>query len=612
MANINVLSSKVYNRISAGEVIERPASVVKELVENSIDANASNITVSILSGGISSINVSDDGDGIEKNQLKLALLPHATSKISCVDDLYNVSSLGFRGEALPSIASVSKLTIVSKPKNQQFGAKIYSEGGVSGVAEDTASSDGTSITVDNLFFNTPAREKFLKTARSEESEIIVTVARFILGNPDISFKLYSDGKQVLSSYGDGLESAFICVYGVSAVKECYYIDTEKNGIVIKGYLAKPEYAKGNRSYQTVFLNGRFIQNQTVSSAISNAYSSYLMKRRYPFYVLSLELPSDVVDCNVHPNKLDVRFQNNQVVYGAIYSVVSKVLDGSAQALDIVVGNKEKPIENNVDYVTHNESVLEKETFKFDKLVFNDVKPEQDVLNKEEKSDTDIFAENKRYIESLELNKKETEKQEPKPVQTAIKLEIDLKVVGQALNTYLILEDGLDLYLIDQHAAHERILFDKFNEQIKNQDILTQPLLIPYILTLNYLEYGFIEEKKDLFNQLGIEIEQFGQNTFKVNSVPVCIADLNLKNFFDDVVSDLFSLKSVTLNEVLRDKIAVKACKSAIKSGDKLNDKEIDLLISMLKSNLGLKCPHGRPIAVKISRTEIDKWFKRIV
>ncbi len=605
MANINVLSSKIYNRIAAGEVVERPASVVKELVENSLDANANNIEVSVMQGGISSICVSDDGCGIEKSQLNKALLSHATSKITTIDDLYNINTLGFRGEALPSIASVSKLTILSKPKDQQFGAMIYSEGGLTGLPQDSASQDGTTITVDNLFFNTPAREKFLKSEKSEESEIIVTMARFILGNPDVSFKLYCDGKQVLTSFGDGFESAFINVYGVSALKQCHFIDTVKNGVKIKGYLAKPEYSKGNRSYQTVFLNGRFVQNQTIASAISNAYSGYLMKRRYPFYLLNVEIPSDVVDCNVHPNKLDVRFQNNQIVYGAVYSVVSKVLDGTQDALNIIVENVKNKGENTIDYTTHNEEKLKHETFKFDKLVFNDVEKKEQSKN----SDliADIFAENKKYLESLE-----NQQEKIQIVQPTITIEKELRIVGQALNTYLFLDDGEDLYIVDQHAAHERILFDKFCSQIENSDVISQPLIVPFDVNLNAYEFNFIQENIEIFNSLGIEVVSNDVNIISVYSVPFIIAGLNIKNFFFDVISDLASLKTITIKDLLREKIAVKACRSAIKSGDNLKDDEISLLISMLKNNLGLKCPHGRPVAVRITRTEIDKWFKRIL
>ena len=329
MSKINILSSKVYNRIAAGEVVERPSSVVKELVENSLDAGATSIQIDILGGGISSIKITDNGSGIEKSELKKALLPHATSKISSVKDLDNIISLGFRGEALASIASVSKLTIVSKPENQQLGASIYCEGGDMGEVEDCGAINGTEITVNNLFFNTPAREKFLRTERSEESDVSSMIAKFILCNNNVAFKYTADNKVIYQSYGDGFESAMCCVYGPDVIKDCFYIETIKNGIKINAYIGKHHFTKGNRSYQTTFVNGRYITNQTIASSIQNAYSSYLMKRQYPFYVLSLTVPSEIVDVNVHPNKLDVRFANNQIIYSTVYSVVSKVLDGSS-------------------------------------------------------------------------------------------------------------------------------------------------------------------------------------------------------------------------------------------------------------------------------------------
>lgn len=618
MAKINLLSSKIYNRIAAGEVVDRPYSVVKELVENSIDSGANNITVEIENGGITSIIITDNGCGIEKSELKKALLPHATSKISTIKDLDNISSLGFRGEALASIASVSKISILSKPTNQEVGAIIYSEGGVIGDVCDSGASDGTVITVNNLFYNTPVREKFLHSPRAEEGEISSTMARFVLGNPNIAFKYIADGKVILQSYGDGFESAMVCVYGVDIIDNCFMIDCEKNGIKINGYISKHNFTKGNRSYQTAFINGRYIVNQTISAAISNAYSSYLMKRQYPFYVLSLTLPSEIVDVNVHPNKLDVRFSNNQIIYGSIYSVISKVLDGSADALKIVTDNtnisKQIPNDKQVDYVTRNEIKAPifktNSSGKFEKLVFNDSGAKGVDFNQNNlpKNDVvDIFAENKKFLEELEKKKKESISN-----QTEIKIERELKYVGQVLNTYLIVEDAVDLYFIDQHAAHERILFDKLNDSLKNSNIITQPLLLHFVLNVNNQEYEFLCSKLELLNSMGIEICEFGRNAFKISALPTFLSEMNLQNFFDDLLSDLNVLRSFSVNDLLIEKIAQKACKSAIKSGDKLTDFEVSVILDKLKQNMGLKCPHGRPVAVKITRMEIDKWFKRIV
>ena len=634
MSKINVLSSKIYNRIAAGEVVERPASVVKELVENSIDAGATVISIEIEKGGKASIKITDNGGGIEKSELKKAVLPHATSKISTVKDLENILSLGFRGEALASIASVSKLSIVSKPESQQSGARLYTEGGEDIEIIDYPSADGTEVTVNNLFFNTPAREKFLKTDKGEEGEITECVSKFILGHPFVAFKYVADGKLVYQSYGDGEESAFISVYGVKTVGDCFHIDSEKNGIKIKGYIGKHYFTKPNRNYQSVFLNGRYIVNTTVAAAVTNAYSTYLMKRQYPFYSLNIIMPPDTVDVNVHPNKIDVRFSNNQIVYGAVYSVVSKVLDGSSEALNIVSDtNIEKPLLNNNEnasnYATHNTdySSVKKSDSGFRKIVFNDSGKKANlpfdidkVADKSAPDTLDIFAENKAYLEKLEREKKlqtadnidklfdfVTEKR-----QEEIKIDRELRYIGQSLNTFLIFDDGLDMYFIDQHAAHERILFDKFNEQIKNNTIDTQILLMPYTFDVMPKEYEFLVKNLELLNSMGINIDEFGDYTFKVSALPVMISELNFKEFFDDLLYDLNNLKNIQLTDLLKEKIAQKACKAAIKSGDTLSDDDIKIILTQLKGNLGLKCPHGRPIAVKISRAEIDKWFKRIV
>ena len=625
MSKINLLSSKIYNRIAAGEVVERPFSVVKELVENSIDAGADNVLIEIEGGGIASIKITDNGSGIEKSQLDKALMPHATSKISTISDLDNITTLGFRGEALASIASVSKISITSKPSSQEFGANIYAEGGeIVGEVSDCAAVNGTVIKVDNLFFNTPVREKFLHSARSEEGEISSTVARFILGNPNVSFKYVADGKTIYQSFGDGIESAMVCVYGVEAVNNSFYIDTVKNGILIKGYAGKHHYTKGNRTHQTLFINGRYVQNQTISSAIMNAYSAYLMKRQYPFYVISLSLPTEIVDVNVHPNKLEVRFTNNQIIYGSIYSVMSKVLDGTSEALNIVSDDNKQSAQIPTSQITPSqEETIIKEYKQLvkpqpvnDKIVFMDsgnarsleTPKDFDVQNKKDSNTVDIFAENKAFLESLERKKQEREALE----QQAIKVDRDLTLIGQALNTFLVLEDGKDLYFIDQHAAHERILFDKFNDSLKNNDVVKQPLLFPFTLNVNNAEFDFLNSKREVLSNMGIEIEEFGRNTFKVSAVPAFLSDMNLQSFFNEILSEMETLKNFTLNDLIVEKIAQKACKAAIKSGDKLSDLELKTLLDVLKENLGLKCPHGRPVAVKITRLEIDKWFKRII
>lgn len=631
MSVINLLSSKIYNRIAAGEVVERPYSVVKELVENSIDAGAKHITVEILGGGISAIRVFDDGCGIEKSQLKKAILPHATSKISKISDLDEIMTLGFRGEALASIASVSKMTITSKPKEQENGATLSCDGGEDGEVSDCASPDGTEIIVKNLFYNTPAREKFLKTERGEEGDVTNIVSKFILGNPEIAFTYVADGKTIFQSFGDGAESAMITVYGNDVIKNCFYIDGEKNGVKITGYIGKQNYYKANRTYQSVFINGRYIINQTVSSAVSNAYVSYLMKRQYPFYVIYLTLPPETVDVNVHPNKTDVRFSDNRIVYGSVYSVVSKVLDGMGEALEIVVDNQEKTNDFNEDCTTHNieksefaarkisrSDAFNKESFKFDKFVFCDSGSkslsETESLSKnisecEKDSVADIFAENKAYIEKLERLKKEKTEN---VTQQAIKIERELKYAGRVLNTYLIFDDGLDMYLVDQHAAHERMLFDSFNQKLKSGAVEVQPLLVPYVQSVNNVEYDFLMRNAKLFETMGIELSDFGGNCIKISAVPACLLDMDIGAFMSELLTGVEGYASVTVEGILKEKIAQKACKSAIKSGDEVSLSDVEIIAEKIKENPGLKCPHGRPVAIKITRTEIDKWFKRIL
>ena len=609
MGKINLLTSKVFNRISAGEVVERPFSVVKELVENAIDAKATKIDIKIENGGISLIEIIDNGSGIEKDDLSRAILPHATSKICTVKDLDAIKTLGFRGEALASIASVSKLSIISKTLEQDCAYKIFVEGGDVSEIEESAGEIGTVMTVKNLFFNTPAREKFLRTPRSEEGDITATVSRFILGNPDIAFTYYVDNKLVLQSYGDGVESAFISIYEAKTLKDCFLIDSEKNGVKIYGYIGKHYFTKANRSHQTIFINGRVVVNNTISSAIANAYSSYLMKRQYPFCVLYLTVPNEIVDVNVHPNKLDVRFSNNQIIYSAVYSILSKTLDGASEALDIVVDkNQSITNERKDDYVRHNTILPNIESKnKEDKigvLNFSDISEEKN------KNIEDIFLQNKAYLESLETKKKDI--QVENIVQNVIKVDKELKFIGQALNTFLIFEDGEDLYFIDQHAAHERVLYDKFIEDFKSNNNTVQPLLIDYILNVSTEEFEFISEKVSFLTQLGFSIEEFGRNSYKISTVPTLLSNINLKNFFDELLFDFNSLKKIEVEDLLLEKISQKACKAAIKSGDKMSDGEVEYLLKLIKGNLGLKCPHGRPIAIKISRTEIDKWFKRIV
>ena len=638
MAKINVLDSKTYNKIAAGEVVERPSSVVKELVENSIDAGSTFITVEIENGGIDKIKITDNGCGIEKDQLKNALLAHATSKLNDITDLETLLTLGFRGEALASIASVSRLKITSKPQKQPFGASVKTDGGLNTIVSDEPCADGTIIDVNELFFNVPARKKFLKTPRSEEGEITNIISRFILGYPNVAFKYIADGKTVYQSFGDGFENAMVAIYGPKVISDCFYVDTIKNGLKITGYIGKHYYTKGNKTYQSLFLNGRYIINSTITSAIMNAYSAYLMKRQYPFYVLNITMPTEIVDVNVHPTKSDVRFSNNQIVYGSIYSVISKMLDGTSDALIVNkiedktsqfstpsleveitptfnTPSKYKSVSDYNDYVLFDSN--SDNAPKFNELQAAIDKKEEEYQSNSKKY-ADIFEENKAYLEELDRKKNKINliKQEfdvkPTAKQEVIETSPELKFVGQVLNKYLVLHDYLNVYFIDQHAAHERILYDKLIKKQDERNLSVQPMLVPFVLTFSAIEFNFITSKIDYIKNLGIEVEEFGSNSIRVTALPIDLVNIDIDKFFNEIIGEMNVLTDDKLPEFITDKIAQKACKSAIKAGDELSDSEINALLDMLKGNIGLKCPHGRPIAVKLTETEIDKWFKRII
>ena len=670
MAKINILDSSVYNRIAAGEVVDRPYSVVKEFVENSLDAGAKNITITIERGGKDLIQVTDDGAGIEKSELRSAFLPHATSKISKAEDLDDIRTLGFRGEALASIASVSNARIRSRAAGASEAYEITCSGGKMGEVIPCALGAGTEITAENLFFNTPVRARFLRSDKGEEGEISNFVSRFVLGNPNVSFRYIADGKLVLQSYGGGLEEAVASVYGSSVISQCYKLDAVRHGIRIHGYLGKPSFTKANRTYQNTFVNGRYVVNNTVSSAVSNAYGSYLMKRQYPFYVLFIDVPPEVVDVNVHPNKADVRFENNQVIYGSIYSVVSAVLDGNASALDYVAGEKSAaPMQEEsktlsetaekkgaeTDYiagksgVSHGNagtaaalgsSATERafteellENYKKESTLSDtdqekkyDFRKEYEVLmhmpkrseytggpqivfhdsgapaaQRAETPAADVFAENKQYLQALEQKAKQ---------QKFIFENAQFR--GVLFNTYLLYEEGDNVYLIDQHAAHERLIFDRLKEEMETRKVARQPMLIPYVLNLNREEFAFLSEQKSILEEMGFEMEEFGTNCYKVSAVPMDLQGIDLESFFGEILKEVGTLRAIKLSDLLRDKLAMAACKHAIKGGMSLTESEKQKLFEMLHGDLGLKCPHGRPVAVRLTKTEIEKMFKRIV
>ena len=678
---INILPPEVYNRIAAGEVVDRPYSVVKELVENAIDAGATEITVEAEGGGKKLIRVTDNGSGIRKEDLKAAFLPHATSKLKTADDLAAIFTLGFRGEAVASVASVSKTTILSRAKGEE-AYSLTVEGGVFGEISPAGGAEGTVVTVENLFYNTPARLKFLKSDASEEGDITAIMARFLLSRPEISFTYLVNGKVRYRSFGDGLESALAVVYGAGTLQNCISIRAEKHGMRLWGYIGNRAYNKPNRSYQSLFLNGRYIVNQTVALAVTNAYGSYLMKRQYPFYVLFLEVPPEVVDVNVHPNKADVRFADNRIVYGTVYSVISAVLDGSSAALEYIspaisstVGKNKgavsplpeaperasaaqpapsKPVSPEAPAfqavpkpaaapspapafkAPPAQSVLPAEASQTAKpaprmsveeakkeLAFEIPKlhgRERVRALEEEKPNTfevrsplassrpapqeeqeDAFEENKKYL----LERDEQAKQQKIDPATLI-------FRGVLFETYLIFERGDEAYFIDQHAAHERLIYEKLKNKCEARTPLSQPMLMPYILTVNAQEFSFLTSQFEALRALGFDIDEFGGTSVKVSAVPLDLFGMDIEAFFREVLSSMESLRAIRLSDIARDKLATMACKAAVKGGERLTEEEAKRLLSDMDGDMGLKCPHGRPAVVRMKKSDFEKLFKRIV
>lgn len=645
MPNINILDKSIFNRIAAGEVVEKPASVVKELVENSIDAGAKFITIEIVGGGIKKIRVTDDGCGMDKDNLPKAFLPHATSKISCLDDLDKIGTLGFRGEALSSIASVAKITALSKTRNSESGTKIHIEGGEVLEISETGCVDGTSITVEDLFYNVPARAKFLRKPKTEESEITNLISRLILANPKIAIKYVVDGKTVYHSTATNLKDAIYTIYGANAIENLIPVEyTYQNIISVEGFIGLPSFTKPNRTYQTIIINGRFVNNKTISTAIYNAYEPYIMKSSFPFFVVSVKLPLDKVDVNVHPNKLDVKFENNNLIFGAFYNPISEILlnlSTKVRKFETAEPTEKLQKENEEVNFSNLKTLSDSDGKQFEPNALNNSNTvtfaniDEDSSN--ELKDISMLNSNNEDLHNsinsflnndsfnfevqnntiandlVSIAEKENVFSQSN-IFNDVKVDLNtVKIIGICFNTYIIVENGSSIYFIDQHAGHERLLYDKFKASFEKNDLAVQNLLVPYVLNTNYLESDFINNNLETFKSLGFDIEPFGINSFKVSSVPVLLKDISLYKFFNDVLQDLNKNLNLTKSDILKDYLERSACRSAVKANDILSKNEIEILLNMLNSsNQILLCPHGRPIIIEITSKEIEKWFKRIV
>ncbi len=667
MADINVLDSSVYNLISAGEVIERPSSVVKELIENAIDAGANKITLQIEEGGIRSITVTDNGCGMNSENLAKAFLPHATSKLKEASDLDCISTLGFRGEALASIAAISQVTVKTKTADASLGAQLYAEGGKIGEIMPCGCNDGTVIKVENLFFNTPVRARFLKKPKAEEGFITQVISALILSNPEISFRYIVDGKAVYNTVG-GLEDAVFQVYSNDVANQLIYFDESfPGGYRVYGYTGKRELSKHNKNYQTAIINGRIVQNQTVSVAAAQAYGNSMMKRCFPVFVINIVMPFDDVDVNVHPSKSEVRFREPNKVFSCVYHAVSLALANEEGSVRIGENRTDVHIlqtsEENSEYNAEKEPLKTEDGAQNNRLHRSEEKSAQNnplintsaivktavssfnnslykendgfspvkglenaIKRQQEKVDGRVYSENKNYAEKRENKVRDVASSVIKPdvIQKSIYddgeifAEIDrslsqgYEIVGQIFNTYLILQQDGTVYLIDQHAAHERFLYDGLMERVNRREPLSQPMIVPYILDCDNAQHDFIMGCLENLNSLGFEIEDFGGLSFKVNAVPQILSDMNLGVFFSKIFSERGKIGNVKNADLINDNLAQWACKSAIKAGDKLSEEQIKSLLEQMKDGVPVQCPHGRPAIVAVTRRDLDKLFKRIV
>ena len=689
MGKIVLLDELTINKIAAGEVIERPASVVKELVENSIDAGATNITVEIQNGGISKIRIIDNGSGMSKDDLEFAFERHATSKIRKADDLENVKSMGFRGEALASIAAIAHVELVSKTEDDSIGHKIVVEGGKILEIEDSASQKGTTITVSNLFFNTPVRYKFLKKDFTEAGYIEDAVTRIAIANPNIAIKLINENKTIIQTNGNGdLKTVIYTIYGKEIAEGLLEVNYEYEGIKVTGAIGKPEIARNNRSYQMFFVNKRYIKDKTLSAGVEQAFKGLIPIGKYGVVVLNIEIEPNKIDVNVHPTKLEIRFQEEQKVFKAIYhSVKDTLLKG-----DLVKEVEREPIvEEQKLEVNQEPAKLEENQIKTEQVVEPKVETE-DIkksgfmgLFKKKEKDADEFIENystntlqeifaqknvgqaekveiptqeqKDKMEDIIERQKELENpkvEEPTSkdfdemyVKTFGKLpetqkieedsnKIDVKTlkevgnisvfeekenynaipkykfIGALFSTYLVIEMKDEIYIIDQHAAHERVMYEKVKRNFyNNMEKDSQIMLLPDIIELSHKERAIVKENTELFKKAGFIIEEFGDNTIRLIGVPSLCMDLDTKELFLEILDEIDTV-AITAKQEKEDKfISTIACKAAVKANMKLTDEEVDTLMrQLLVLPNPFTCPHGRPTAIKMTRYDIERKFNR--
>jgi len=644
LSKINVLDSNTINQIAAGEVVERPSSVVKELVENAVDAKATAVTVEIKDGGISYIRITDNGIGIDKSDIPIAFYRHSTSKIKSVEDLLVVSSLGFRGEALSSIAAVSQIELMTKTTGSLIGTRYKIEGGEEKSIEDIGCPQGTTFIVRNLFYNTPARRKFLKTAMTEAGYISDLLHRLALSHPEISFKFINNGQIKLHTTGNmRLKDIIYNVYGRDITANLLEVSAKAGSTDISGFIGKPLICRGNRAYENYFINGRYIRSGIITKAIEEAYKNFIMVHKYPLTVLHFKIDTSLIDVNVHPTKMEIRFNNNEEIYRLVYHAIRQALEGRELIPQVEINSEKK---------AHKEKPEEKQRPSipepFEKMrraamlreAQNEYTPAKltaqkaltpastrtltpaSTPNTETKTAVtpSVTAETKVAAVPAATTENKTAAVPKKTEQLSLfespllsrEARSSHKLIGQVFDTYWIVEYDGKMFIIDQHAAHEKVLYEKILARYKASNPSSQLLEPPMILSMSMKEETALKEHMDSFTALGFEIEPFGGSEYAVRAVPMDLYGFKAKDIIVEMIDQISSEIGHLNDDMIADRLATAACKAAVKGNQQLSFKEADTLIELLlQAKNPYTCPHGRPTIISMSKYELEKKFKRI-
>ena len=668
MPEIQLLDQATINQIAAGEVIDRPSSVVKELLENAIDAKATAITVEIKDGGISFIRITDNGCGIEKDQVRKAFLRHATSKLHTIDDLLDIGSLGFRGEALSSIAAIAQVELISKPPEAMLGISYQIEDGEEKSLTQIGAPDGTTILVRNLFYHVPARKKFLKTAATEGNYINQLMENMAMLRPDISMRFINGGQNKLYTSGNGrLKDLIYTIYGREISSNVLEINYECPLFAVTGYIGKPIISRGNRTFENYYINGRFVKSRLIAAAIEQAYKPFMMQHRYPFTVLHIKIKPELIDVNVHPAKMEVRFQQENEIYELLAGAIENTLRGKEFIPDVSDdGKAEKKVQEKqklpepfeqrrlqamkeiippppAEHKTQNEQKpsAEHKTQREQKLPRNEEQPK--VPSKLSEPVCEYKAEKKQTIKdsdskwesasgihkrigqdvSQTVNQMPTQPEQKleKPEQQTLftepllseKARIHHRLIGQLFDTYWLIQYGNQLYIMDQHAAHEKVNYERLMEAYRKKERITQFVSPPMVISLTRAEEAILEEFKSEFERIGFTIEPYGGREYAISEIPANLYGINEKELFLEMLSDLEDRGSMQPSELIASKLASMSCKAAIKGGQKISFQEADALVSQLLTlENPYACPHGRPTIITMTKYELEKKFKRIV